>query len=105
MGKVEEFVQRTLLLLLVAQVKPNSAIEVQIHSDCQSTRLLSLSPCRKHDEVMSNLLLAHTTRASRRSGEGGMNKLTSRANGNRCTSKSVDFWYFLISLRATVPGL
>ena len=28
-----------------------------------------------------------------------------RAKGNFRRSKSVDFWYFLISLNATVPGL
>merc|ERR1712178_644419 len=31
--------------------------------------------------------------------------LTRRWNGNLRISSSVDFWYLLISLRATVPGL
>lgn len=31
--------------------------------------------------------------------------LTTRENGNLASSKSVDFWYFRISRKATVPGL
>lgn len=31
--------------------------------------------------------------------------LTSRWNGNLLIKRSVDFWYFLIYLKATVPGL
>jgi hypothetical protein len=30
---------------------------------------------------------------------------TKRENGSFATSKSVDFWYLLISRKATVPGL
>lgn len=35
--------------------------------------------------------------------EGGL--LTNLAKGSFLRSRSVDFWYFLISLNATVPGL
>jgi hypothetical protein len=31
--------------------------------------------------------------------------LTSREKGSRSKRRSVDFWYFRISRRATVPGL
>lgn len=44
-------------------------------------------------------------RERERSEESGVRRRTTRANGNRCSSSSVDFWYLRISRRATVPAL